>query len=146
MLAQHYFSRDPPDAAAVTALIENRRLHDNKSIDRVFWERAIQGYCQAGEVRRALDIFDRVFVRGSSTITFGTLYDLLRPVVQIGDGEAAMRVVEAARKIGTADELGAVQGGGEGKRYWKHRFWHLAYEQGLINEQLAERFREANIG
>lgn len=145
MLAQHYFSRDPPDAAAVTALIENRRLHDNKSIDRVFWERVIQGYCQAGEVRRALDIFDRVFVRGRSTITFGTLYDLLRPVLQVGDAEAAMRVVEAARKIGTADEVGAVQGGGEGKRYWRHRFWHLAYEQGLINEQLAERFREANI-
>ncbi|KAH6627753.1 hypothetical protein F5144DRAFT_576810 [Chaetomium tenue] len=145
MLAEHYFSRDPPDSTAVTALIENRRLHDNKGVDRVFWECVIKGYCQAGEVRRALHIFDRVFVNGNSTITFGTLYDLLRAVVDVGDGEAAVRVVEAARKIGTADEVGLVQGGGEGKRYWKHRFWHLAYAQGLMGEQLAERFWEANV-
>ncbi|KAH6850367.1 hypothetical protein B0I37DRAFT_371470 [Chaetomium sp. MPI-CAGE-AT-0009] len=145
MLVEHYFSRDPPDSAAVTALIENRRLHDNKSIDRVFWEGVIKGYCQAGEVRRALGIFDRVFASGSGTITFGTLYDLLRAVVEVRDQETALRVVEAARKIGKADEVGAVQGGGEGKRYWRHRFWHLAYAQGLMGEQLAGRFREANM-
>ncbi|KAK3296148.1 uncharacterized protein B0H64DRAFT_397501 [Chaetomium fimeti] len=145
MLADHYFSRDPPDSAAVTALVENRRLHDNKSIDRVFWERLITGYGHAGDVRRALGIFDRVFAGGSGTITFGTLYDLLRPLVEIGDREAALRVVEAGRKIGKADEVGAGQGGGEGTRYWKHRFWHLAYREGLMGEQLAERFREGNI-
>jgi hypothetical protein len=75
-------------------------------------------------------------------ITFGTLYELLRPLVAAGDAEAALRVVEAARKIGKADDAGEV---GEGKRYWKHRFWHLAYEHGLMGEQLAERFREANL-
>jgi pentatricopeptide repeat protein len=141
MLAEHYFSRDPPDTAAVTALIENRRLHENKGIDRVFWERMIEGYCQAGETARALEIFDRVFGPGTM-ITFGTLYELLRPLVAAGDAEAALRVVEAARKIGKADDAGEV---GEGKRYWKHRFWHLAYEHGLMGEQLAERFRDANF-
>ncbi|KAK4123613.1 hypothetical protein N657DRAFT_645201 [Parathielavia appendiculata] len=150
MLAEHYFSRDPPDTVAVTALIENRRLHENKAIDRVFWERMIKGYCQAGETRRALEIFDRVFVPGTM-ITFGTLYELLRPLVVAGDAEAAVRVVEAARKIGRADDdavpkwRGSHGDVGEGKRYWKHRFWHLAYEHGLMGEQLAERFREANL-
>ncbi|KAK4156024.1 hypothetical protein C8A00DRAFT_31074 [Chaetomidium leptoderma] len=148
MLAEHYFARDPPDSAAVTALIENRRLRDNKGIDRVFWERVMKGYCKAGDVARALDIFDGVFV-GGSTITFSTLYELLRPLVEAGDGRAAARVVEAARKIGRADDAGVGSGGGhggEGRRYWRHRFWHLAYEQGLMGEQLAERFREANAG
>ncbi|AEO57536.1 hypothetical protein MYCTH_2303798 [Thermothelomyces thermophilus ATCC 42464] len=144
MLAEHYFSRDPPDAAAVTALIENRRLHDNKGIDPVFWDRVIKGYCQAGEVRRALDIFDRHFV-GEGTITFGTLYDLLRPLVEAGDMEAAMRVVEAARKIGKAEEAAGHHGGSEGKRFWRHRFWHLAYEHGLMGGPLVERFRKANV-
>ncbi|KAK4241691.1 hypothetical protein C8A03DRAFT_30134 [Achaetomium macrosporum] len=143
MLAEHYFSRDPPDAAAVTALIENRRLHENRGIDRVFWERVIKGYAQAGELQRALDIFDRVFVSGT-TITLSTLHDLLKPLVAVGDVGAAKRLVEAARKIGKAD--GGDAAGGEGRRYWRHRFWHLAYEQGLMGEQLAERFRQANAG
>ncbi len=143
MLAEHWFSRSPPDAAAVTALIEVRRLHDNKGIDRVFWERVMKGYCQAGDVPRALGVFDRVFVTGT-TVTFGSLYDLLRPLVEAGDMVAAARVVEAARKIGKLEDAGAGHGG-EGKRLWRHRFWHLAYEKGLMGEQLAERFRVANL-
>ena len=143
MLAEHYFTRSPPDAAAVTALIENRRLHENRGIDRVFWERVMKGYCQAGDVRRALGIFDRVFVTGT-TVTFGSLYDLLRPLVDAGDMTAAARVVEAARKIGKLEDAGAGHGG-EGKRHWRHRFWHLAYEKALMVEQLAERFRVANM-
>ena len=162
MLAEHYFARDPPDAAAVTALIENRKLHDNKAIDRVFWERVIKGYCQAGETRRALDIFDRVFVAGA-TMTFGTLHVLLQALIVDGDGVAAARVVNAARKIGKGDDVVAASGatvpaqqqqqqqsvveghGGEGKRFWKHRFWHLAYDQGLLGENEVDRFREATV-
>jgi pentatricopeptide repeat protein len=149
MLAEHYFSLDPPDAAAVTALIENRRLHENRGIDRVFWERVISGYAQAGELQRALGIFDRVFVSGT-TIALGTLHELLKPLVAVGDVAAAQRLVEAARKIGKAeDDAGGAAGvagvaGAEGRRFWRHRFWHLAYEAGLMSEQLAERFREAN--
>jgi pentatricopeptide repeat protein len=148
MLAEHYFSRDPPDADAVTALIDNRRLHENKGIDRVFWERVMKGYCQAGELARAMDIFDRVFANGT-TVTFSTLYDLLRPLVDAGDGAAAMRVVNAARKIGKPDDAGSgasASQDGLGRRQWKHRFWHLAYEEGLMEEPLVERFRGANAG
>ncbi|KAL2259628.1 hypothetical protein VTK26DRAFT_6633 [Humicola hyalothermophila] len=166
MLAQHYFSRDPPDAAAVTALIENRRLHENRGIDRVFWERVIKGYCAAGEVERALAIFDRVAAQGAA-ITFGTLHELLAALVAVGDGPAAARVVEVAARIGRVEEElgtggggygrghgksgtviesgGGGGGGAEGKRYWRHRFWHLAYAQGLMGEELAGRFREALV-
>ncbi|KAL2136319.1 hypothetical protein VTI74DRAFT_4353 [Chaetomium olivicolor] len=146
MLAEHYFSRDPPDAAAVTALIEGRKLHENSGIDRVFWERVIKGYCAAGEVDKALEIFDRVFGSGTP-ITFSTLHELLRALVEIGDMDAAGRVVEMGRKIGKSDDDVEARGGGghgEGKRYWRHRFWHLAYEHGLMGEQLVERFRLAN--
>ncbi|KAL2021046.1 hypothetical protein VTK56DRAFT_7701 [Thermocarpiscus australiensis] len=147
MLAEHYFARDPPDAAAVTALIENRRLHDNRAIDRVFWERVIKGYCQAGETRRAVAIFDRVFVPGT-TMTFSMLYELLRALIACGEMGDAARVVEAARKIGRAEDddvdAAAVVAHQEGKRYWKHRFWHLAYEHGFLEERLADRFRAAN--
>jgi hypothetical protein len=160
MLADHYFTRDPPDCGAVADLISNHKLHDNRSIDRVFWERVVSGYAQAGEHAQALEIFDRVFagrnVQEGTTITFSTLYDLLKPLVMAGDGPNAVRVVEAARKIGTAEGAGGSGGGkvrdtgaggtADGKRYWKHRFWHLAYEHGLMAEGLAERFRVANRG
>ncbi|KAJ4292258.1 hypothetical protein N0V88_005889 [Collariella sp. IMI 366227] len=103
MLAEHYFSLHPPDADAVTQLIHSRRLHANPSIDRVFWERVVKGYCAAGEVSRALAIFDRVFGTGTP-ITFGALHELLQALVNVGDREAAGRVVEMGRKIGKSDE------------------------------------------
>ncbi|KAL1843780.1 hypothetical protein VTJ49DRAFT_7490 [Mycothermus thermophilus] len=145
MLVDHYFSRDPPDCAAVTALIENRRLHENRAIDRVFWERVISGYAQAGETGRALDIFNRVFVAGS-TITFSTLYDLLRPLLAEGNVAAAARVVEAARKIGRLEdgETGAGAATADGGRYWRHRFWHLVYRHGLMGQHLEAKFLQAN--
>ncbi|KAL2271803.1 hypothetical protein VTJ83DRAFT_1174 [Remersonia thermophila] len=146
MLVDHYFSRDPPDCAAVTALIENRRLHENRSIDRVFWERVISGYAQAGDTARALDIFNRVFVAGS-TITFSTLYDLLRPLLAEGNMAAAARVVEAARKMGRLEdgETGAATAAAaDGGRYWRHRFWHLVYRNGLMGQHLEAKFLLAN--
>ncbi|GAB1320698.1 hypothetical protein MFIFM68171_10908 [Madurella fahalii] len=151
MLAEHYFSRDPPDAGAVTTLIENRRLHDNKDIDRVFWERVIKGYCHSGETERALDIFDRVFVSGTN-ITISTLHDLLRAVIESGEMEAAARIVEAAGRIGKADEHIAGSSGAaaatqaEKRRLFKHRFWHLAHQHGLLGEQLGDSFKEALRG
>lgn len=144
MLAQYYFSRDPPDPKAVTDLIEQRRLHDNPGIDRVFWERVVKGYCKVGDLRRAMDVFDRVFATGTS-ITFGTLFDLLRALVRAGDGVAAARVVSVAKNIGTLEKAaGAAPAGDQRKRYWRHRFWHLAHDQGLLGEQMEQQFVEAN--
>ncbi|KAK3899188.1 hypothetical protein C8A05DRAFT_18346 [Staphylotrichum tortipilum] len=144
MLAQYFFSRDPPDADFVTDLIEKRRLHDDTSIDRIFWERVVKGYCQVGDLRRAMDVFDRVFTTGT-TIAFGTLFDLLRALVRAGDGAGAARVVHAAYNIGTLEgEPRPAPSGGKGKRYWRHRFWHLAHHQGLMGEQLTRQFVEAN--
>jgi pentatricopeptide repeat protein len=131
MLAEHYFTRSPPDAAAVTALIENRRLHENRDIDRVFWERVIFGYCQVNDVGRALRIFDKI-ERSGSKITFSTLYELLLVLGRSGEREAVVRVVDFARRAkDLADEeaVGGKQGLG---RSWLHRFWHLAEQYGAL--------------
>ncbi len=145
MLAQHFFSRNPPDPDFVTDLIEKRRLHDDAGIDRIFWERVLKGYCHVGDLRRAMDVFDRIFTTGT-TITFGTLFDLLRALVRAGDGASAARVVAAARNIGRPEDASprTELAGGPGKRYWRHRFWHLAHNQGLLEEQMERQFVEAN--
>ncbi|KAK4141630.1 uncharacterized protein C8A04DRAFT_38907 [Dichotomopilus funicola] len=142
MLAEHYFARDPPNTDAVAALIENRRLHRNKGVDRIFWERVICGYSEAGELPRALEIFDRAFASGTP-MSLPTLHVLLAAVLAAGDGPTAERVVEAARKLGSVGGTDH-QSGPSGDRIWKHRFWHLANQYGLLSPLLVRRFRAAN--
>ncbi len=108
MLVEHYFSRDPPDIAAVTALLENRRLHANTDMDRVFWERVIKGYCQVGDTARALDIFDKINKPGL-VITSSTLYELLLALVSAGEMESAAALVRSTREIRDAPELRAAR-------------------------------------
>ena len=146
MLAEHYFSRSPPDAAAVTALIEDRRLHTNPDIDRVFWERVIKGYCAVGEIRRALDISSKVFATGT-ILTFSTLYDFLRALIGAGEMEAAKALVTTASNIKEADEIleeTRVLPGAPARRparVWKHRFWYLAEDAGLLEDEAREKIR-----
>ncbi|KAK4211945.1 hypothetical protein QBC37DRAFT_203575 [Rhypophila decipiens] len=139
MLAEHYFSRSPPDSRPVTALIENRKLHTNRDIDRVFWERVIKGYCQTGETDRAHQIFDKVFASGT-TITFSTLYELLLALINLGDRAAAEKLVVTARDIKEATGEGDAS---KKTRFWKHRFWHLVDQYGLLEEGLVEPFLKA---
>lgn len=148
MLAEHYFSMDPPDASAVTALIENRGLRQNKKIDRVFWERVIKVYCKVGQTDKALDIF-KDLSRDGSPITFSTLYDFLLALVQEGRREEAAGVVRTVKEYNEeADEPGVEGGLGKkgpmaGGRFWKHRFWHLAEQNGLLGEGVREGFLAA---
>jgi len=145
MLAQHYFSRDPPDAAAVTALINNRKLRTNRSIDRVFWERVMKGYCQVGETQRALEIFSNLASAGS-LMTFSTMYELLLAVLEAGKEGEAKKLVEVAKGL-TLNDTEAVGEGGQvgerGPRYWRHRFWHLAEQRGLMEKDVRETFHAA---
>ena len=132
MLVEHYFSRDPPDVAAVTALIENRKLHANTDMDRVFWERVIKGYCQVADTARALDIFDKINKPGL-VITFSTLHELLLALVNAGEMESAEALVTSTKEIRDAPEL---ESSDENLRFWKHRFWHLAKKHHLLRTDL----------
>ncbi|KAH8894932.1 hypothetical protein GQ53DRAFT_744350 [Thozetella sp. PMI_491] len=139
MLVEHYFSRDPPDVAAVTALIENRRLHDNKNVDRVFWERVIKGYCQVGDTACALAIFEKINKPGL-VITFATRHELLLALIKAGELEAAETLVQESKKLREAPEF---EGGDENLRFWKHRFWHLAKDSGFLKTELLTRSAKA---
>jgi pentatricopeptide repeat protein len=132
MLADHYFTRSPPDTDAVTALIENRRLHDNRDIDRVFWERVIFGYCQVGDVAVALHIFDKMEKSGSK-ISLSTLYELLLVLGRSGQTSSVAKVIEFAKKAKDQPEELIP---GRSPRFWHHRFWHLAQDYGFSREDL----------
>ncbi|RKU44168.1 hypothetical protein DL546_006465 [Coniochaeta pulveracea] len=142
MLADHYFTRDPPTPWAVTALIENRQLHENKDIDRVFWERVISGYCQVGDTERALQSFEKIDKSGGK-ITSSTLYDLLLVLIRSGETDAIHKVIEVARKNHGQHSSGE-HGGDEKSRFWKHRFWHLADKYGFLQDDLKAQFLFGN--
>ncbi|KAK4662026.1 uncharacterized protein QC763_709910 [Podospora pseudopauciseta] len=158
MLAEHFFSQNPPNSKAVADLIKNRRLHGPKAnVDRVFWERVISGFCQAGEVEKAKEVFRKEF-EGEKEVgmTFGMLCDYLVGLLNSGDREGARRLVRRAREVredlvvvdGVKDGKGGMRlesvrpgagmGREEGKlvmtaRWWRHRFWHIAERAGVMN-------------
>ncbi|KAK3956811.1 hypothetical protein QBC32DRAFT_249566 [Pseudoneurospora amorphoporcata] len=160
MLAEHYFGRDPPDTKAVTALIDNRRLHLNENIDHIFWERVIKGYSRANDPVKAEEIFWRVFNAGITELTMDAMFELLAAMMRHqGMLESAGRLVAALNPIKAAvtpDQVLASRDVEEpaerearharmkGERFWKHRFWHLAYKGGLMSDDLLEAFEKAH--
>ncbi|KAK5654176.1 hypothetical protein OQA88_7607 [Cercophora sp. LCS_1] len=147
MLAEYYFTRSPPDADAVTALIENRGLKRNGKIDRVFWERVIKGYCKVGQVDKALEVFSGLS-RDGSAITFSTLYDFLLALLDSGLQSEAKGVVRTAKEYKDEVEETEVNGVTPAKngRWWKHRFWHLAEQNGLLEDGILESFQASKEG
>jgi pentatricopeptide repeat protein len=140
MLAEHYFSRSPPDSQAVTALITSRGLERNRDIDRVFWERVIKGYCEVGEVDKALELFERLDAQGSR-IALSTLHELLVALVRADRREAAAKMVDVAWRLREQPDAAMA---GDGARFWKHRFWHRAQEYGLLKDHHLASFQAAD--
>lgn len=172
ILMDHYFSQDPPDLAAVDALMgegglttEDGSLRlqaiEQGQFDRVFWERMIKGYATAGHVDKAYGLFAQVNNLGSA-LTMSTLEILLRALVRAGRDDEARTMVETvllqrqkSDVYGTAD-AGAGAGMGasaeaeersEGPRklgrYWRHGFWGFASDCGLISPG---RLRQLELG
>ncbi|KAK3505212.1 hypothetical protein B0T13DRAFT_499477 [Neurospora crassa] len=160
MLAEHYFGRDPPDTKAVTALIDNRRLHLNENIDHIFWERVIKGYSRANDAVKAEEIFWKVFNAGMTELTMDAMFELLAAMMRHqGMLESAAKLVAALNPIKVAvtpDQVLASRDVEEpaerearharmkNERFWKHRFWHLAYKGGLMSDDLLEAFEKAH--
>ena len=139
MLAKHYFSRDPPDAAAVTALIEGRQLLENKNMDRVFWEWVINGYCKVGDVDRAFPIFEKLRAAGSPINIF-TLNELLVVLIGATRRDDAQKVVDTAIKIRDRGDLDSA----EKVKFRGHRFWARALEYGLVKEEYVQQSPKRN--
>ncbi len=131
MLAEHYFSRDPPDLEAVRRLIETPKLageSQKMGIDRVFWERVIRGYAQAGDATSALKYFEKI--ANSQSVTSSTLEALLRALV---GGERWDEAVVLVNRVRTTRLLGPEDPLNADARYWKHGFWHVADRYGLLD-------------
>ncbi|KAK3322480.1 hypothetical protein B0H66DRAFT_205501 [Apodospora peruviana] len=148
ILVDYFFTREPPNPAAVTTLITSRGLHENKNVDRVFWERVLKGYAEVGDTDRAQEIYEKVFSpsrTGITCVTFSTLSSYLAALIRENRMQAAAELVTAAGKIQeTEDDAGGGMDGQVNPRSWRHRFWHLAEQYGLMDESLRAAFHEAD--
>ncbi|KAK2071780.1 hypothetical protein P8C59_006177 [Phyllachora maydis] len=92
MLAEYYFSRGAEGAKRVADLIKLRNQHEDCEIDRVFWERVIMGYCQAGETSMAWEEYRKLDASGAIVI-YSTLYELLLALLRAGETDAAAELI-----------------------------------------------------
>jgi len=125
MLAEHYFSKDPPDLAAVKRLVDNPRMND-----RIFWERVVKGYAQADDAASALRYFKKI--ANSQSVTVSTLEELLHVLIRNQQLEEAAALVKKVKAETLSGKRGQQQDAES--RFWKSRFWFLAQEHGLDEE------------
>ncbi|KAH8674104.1 hypothetical protein BX600DRAFT_457001 [Xylariales sp. PMI_506] len=123
ILVQHYFSRRPPDLAAVDSLLQRRRLLDYDDMDRVFYDRVIKGYALVGDTKTAFTIYRKLSAAGY-LVDLSTQYEVLRSLVQSDRLEEAKSLVEDTIKKYEAQH-------GKAATWRGHSFWHLAARSGI---------------
>ncbi|TLD04620.1 uncharacterized protein PgNI_09941 [Pyricularia grisea] len=122
ILVEHYLHRNPPALEAARKLVEAHNLFNKPHIDHVFWERAISGFMNAGDVDSAFDLFKRS-KNGNMTMR---LYEHLLSAL-IANGKAQ----EAAWLVKTVDEMKSSTDEETESRFRRHPFWDVARQYGL---------------
>ncbi|KAL9097887.1 MAG: hypothetical protein Q9165_000213 [Trypethelium subeluteriae] len=119
ILITHYFTRDPPDLAAVDALWAQLQLQPNTHADRVFYDRMVEGYADAGDTGKMMAFLART-TRDRKQPGWWALAKVLRRLAEMGDWERAREVVREAR-MGEAEAPGRKIGnwGGSARAYFE---------------------------
>ncbi|KAL6399012.1 hypothetical protein AUP68_17548 [Ilyonectria robusta] len=126
ILVERALSRDPPDIHAVRDLLREHKLKTVDQGDQTLWERVMSAFSVAREPAEALAIFDELADAGRPVTSLPCLLDLVRMLVERGDLQDAERVVGVAlaHKLKSKEEFN--------NRYWRHHFWYMAKENGLL--------------
>ncbi|KAH8843290.1 hypothetical protein MCOR27_002392 [Pyricularia oryzae] len=122
ILVEHFLHRNPPALDAARKLIETHDLFNKPHIDHVFWERAISGFMNAGDVDSAFDLFER---SKNGNMTMRLYEHLLRALIANGKG------LEAARLVKAVDEMKSSTDEETESRFRLHAFWDIARQYGL---------------
>ncbi|KAL1901360.1 hypothetical protein Sste5346_001765 [Sporothrix stenoceras] len=110
--------------------------HTPPTFDRVFWERVVRGFAQVGDTASAQKYF--AHIADSVSVTSSTLEDLLRALISNNEWDAAAQLVakvQAQKTIQVQSGVGGETARLVDARQFRHRFWHLANQHGLLKEQ-----------
>ncbi|KAI2779013.1 hypothetical protein F4815DRAFT_475866 [Daldinia loculata] len=139
MLMEHYFSRNPPDLDSVDSLLQRRRVLNYDHVeDNILYDRIIKGYALAGRPSKALEYYYKLSAAGA-TIILSTQIELLYSLLRDGRVDDARDMVANTKRL--FEESHSASDEVESARFWGHRFWQLAFSNGLIEERDAAAAR-----
>lgn len=151
ILIERALSRDtiPPDAGAtIRSLLQEHKLTNVNQGDQTLWERVMSAHAVTGDIAAAMSVFEDLARAGRPVTSLPCLTDLLKALLEQGEAAAetqgqagqeglSNRAREVVRVVLTHKlKRAASEGstlGRDGGRYWRHHFWHLARENGLID-------------
>ncbi|KAH0490344.1 hypothetical protein TgHK011_001820 [Trichoderma gracile] len=130
ILIERAVSRDPPDMKAIDTLLAEHGFSRVSDGDQTLWERVMSANAVTGNTDRAMAIFDDLQKAGRPVTSLACLADLLWALLAGDKREEARHVVDVVLDYKTGD--GDWDGDSKDERYWRHRFWFLAEERGLL--------------
>lgn len=138
ILIERALSRDPlpPDAGAtIRALLKEHHLSNVNQGDQTLWERVMSAHAVTGDTISAMAVFDDLARAGRPVTSLPCLTDLLKALLASEDAKSAEARQVVSVVLGYKLKRAVAEGSlfGRDARYWRHHFWYLARENGLIN-------------
>jgi pentatricopeptide repeat protein len=126
ILIERAINQPRPDIDAVRALLREHQLTHVGRGDQTLWERVMSAYAFTAHVDDALKVFDDLTNAGRPVTSLPCLQDLLLALLEAGRTQDARVVVSTVMQNKLKSPESA------DNRYWKHHFWHLARQNGLL--------------
>ncbi|PTB66546.1 hypothetical protein BBK36DRAFT_1159577 [Trichoderma citrinoviride] len=130
ILIERALGRDPPDMGAIDTLLAGHGFSRVSDGDQTLWERVMSANAITGNTDRAMDIFHDLQKAGRPVTSLPCLTDLLWALLGADKRDEARHVVDVVLDYKTGE--GDWDGDFKDERYWRHHFWFLANERGLL--------------
>ncbi|PTB71350.1 hypothetical protein M440DRAFT_1406551 [Trichoderma longibrachiatum ATCC 18648] len=143
ILVERAVSRDPPDMKAIDTMLAEFGFSRVSDGDQTLWERVMSANAVTGNTERAMAIFNDLQKAGRPVTSLPCLADLLWALLASDKREEARHVVDVVLDYKTGD--GDWDGDSKDERYWRHRFWFLAEERGLLEGRDLPDVLRANL-
>ncbi|KAF4458969.1 glutathione S-transferase [Fusarium albosuccineum] len=128
ILIERALRRNPPDINKVRSVLKDNKLWKVSQGDQTLWERVMSAHAVAGETKEAMGIFEQLAEDRRPVTSLPCLTDLMQALLGQEDFESARRVVGVVLEHKLKGEDTKVVNA----RYWRHHFWFLAKQNGLM--------------
>lgn len=115
----------------VDAVLDAHNMTTVNDGDQTLWERVASAYARTNRPDDAMRVYRELARAGRPVTSLVCLKDLLETLVASGRWEDGAEVVKETIRYKTGERERDV------RRYWKHHFWVLAIEHGLVSREEA---------
>ena len=132
ILIERALAQEQPNIASVTSLLAKHGMTDVRKGDQTLWERVMSAHAVTGDPTSAMGIFNSLAAKGRPVTSLSCLNDLLHSLRDANMMDTAQGVVNTVidHKMETIKSSGLADA-----RFWRHHFWHLARDWGLLKDK-----------